>query len=184
MTWLDRFIQSRRMKAAGRFIKPTDRVLDVGCDDGALFKSVKCADDSVGIDPDLVPELRSDTRHFVKGLFPDDLRPEMRRPFDACAMLAVMEHIPPDAQKTLAVDIAGYLQPGGRVIITVPSPAVDHILYALRVLRLVHAATLEQHYGFDPARTAEPFEAAGLRLLHRSKFQLGLNNLFVLEKPR
>ena len=68
------------------------------------------------------------------------------------------------------------------MIITVPAKAVDHILAVLRWLRLIDGMSLEEHYGFEPADTARIFAAPGFKLLHRSKFQLGLNHLFVFER--
>lgn len=97
-------------------------------------------------------------------------------------MLAVLEHIP--AREALARECARVLRPGGRVVITVPKPAVDRILAVLLSLRLIHGMSLEQHEGYDVRRTSPIFEAAGLRLLRRRTFQLGLNCLFVFEKPR
>jgi len=68
------------------------------------------------------------------------------------------------------------------VILTVPSPLVDHILALLRFLGLIDAMTLEQHYGFDPRQTVPLFNSSGFRLIRHRKFELGLNNLFVFEK--
>src|SRR5262249_5180958 len=104
-------------------------------------------------------------------------------PFDAITMLAVMEHIPLDQQAPLAQGCFRYLRPGGRLILTVPSALVDPILNVLRALRLIHGMSLEEHYGFDASQTPAIFRAAGLELVTARKFQLGLNNLFVFEKP-
>ena len=47
-------------------------------------------------------------------------------------MLAVLEHVPEDAQAELAAACERILKPGGRVVITVPSPQVDTILERAR----------------------------------------------------
>jgi len=44
--------------------------------------------------------------------------------------------------------------------------------------------SLEEHHGFEASETAEVFEAAGMRLEHHSRFQLGLNHLFVFGAPQ
>jgi hypothetical protein len=85
---------------------------------------------------------------LLKGLFPDALSDS--RPFDVIALLAVLEHVPPEPQRRLALDCARYLKQGDHLVITIPSPVVDHILSLLRFLRLIHGMALEQHYGYDP----------------------------------
>jgi hypothetical protein len=42
--------------------------------------------------------------------------------------------------------------------------------------------SLEEHYGFEPADTKRIFAAPHFRLLHGSRFQGGLNHLFVFER--
>jgi hypothetical protein len=41
----------------------------------------------------------------------------------------------------------------------------------------------DQHYGFNPRQAISTFQQAGLVLERQSRFQLGLNNLFVFRKP-
>jgi 2-polyprenyl-3-methyl-5-hydroxy-6-metoxy-1,4-benzoquinol methylase len=98
-------------------------------------------------------------------------------------MLAVLEHVPRNEQADLAKACARVLRPGGRLIITTPSPTVDYLLRVLKVMRLIDGMALEQHYGFWPSEVAPLFETAGLKLALRTTFQLGLNNLFVFSNP-
>lgn len=181
MTRLDRFLQKWSIRKAARFIPPNARVLDVGCSDGALFEQLKCLRDGVGIDPDLKTRLHLENAKLFPGYFPADL-PESG-PFDAITMLAVLEHVPERQQITLARDCFDHLRDGGRLIITVPSPQVDNVLSALRMPRLVDGMHVEQHYGYDAKQTPALFQSAGFTLLHSMRFQIGLNNLFVFQKP-
>jgi SAM-dependent methyltransferase len=181
MKAVDRILQKWRIDQARPWLRPGMRVMDIGCADGVLFQQCPHLEDGVGIDPDVLAPEKIGGNLIVPGLFPADLPDD--RPFDAITMLAVLEHIPLDAQIELARDCALRLQPGGHLIITVPSPAVDHILAVLRAVRLIDGMSVEQHYGFDVATTGPTFEAVGLRLVKRRRFQLGLNNLFVFQKP-
>jgi hypothetical protein len=97
-------------------------------------------------------------------------------------MLAVLEHIQPEEQALLAQQCLAVLNPGGRVVITVPSPQVDHIIHFLSSIHILDAETKHEHYGFDVKQTPSLFPAPGFRMLESKRFQLGLNNLFVFEK--
>ena len=97
-------------------------------------------------------------------------------------MLAVLEHFPPGAYGPLREGCEKYLKPGGKLLITVPSPAVDHILAVLKFLRLVDGMSLEEHHGYEVAQTETIFPAPKFRLARRATFQLGLNNVFVFER--
>ena len=79
---------------------------------------------------------------------------------------------------------ARFLKPGGRLIITVPAAAVDHILAVLKFLRLIDGMSLEEHHGYDVRQTPEIFSVGSTSelLCAQKRFQLGLNNLFVFER--
>lgn len=182
MKALDRFLQTWRINIAAKHVTKADKILDVGTHDGALFRTVG-SEFSVGVDPNLVepvPDL-NDNIKLIRGLFPgvvDD------SDFDAIVILAVIEHLDAATQKQLAANCFQYLKPGGKVIVTTPSPAVDTILDILFFFKIIDGmgGTHDDHYGFDPADTVPVFEGAGFSTKHTSRFQLGLNNLFVFEK--
>ena len=183
MTALDRFLQNYRIDQARPFIEKGARVLDLGSADGVLFaRHGQCGPGSMGIDP-ILPANTKTPQGFsmIRGYFPQDL-PANAGPFDAIVMLAVLEHFPNDLHSVLAAGVARFLNPGGRLIITVPSPAVDKILEILVALHLVHGMSLEEHHGFDINQTPEIFAPPLFKLVRRAPFQLGLNNLFVFER--
>lgn len=181
MTRLDRFIQRWRIRRASRFISDSARVLDIGCDDGALFRTLTFLRDGIGVDPDLQTNISLENANLIAGFFPADL-PD-RRGFNVITMLAVLEHIPTSEQASLAGNCFQCLEPGGQLIITVPSPLVDKILAVLKSLGLVHGMKTDQHYGYDVKLTPGLFKSAGFALVQSKRFQLGLNNLFVFAKP-
>jgi len=178
---LDRFIQRWRMRQAMRFIPAAARVIDVGAHQGELFLVLGARlQEGFGIEPLRKEPLAAANFTIVPGFFPASRPPTGG--WDAVTMLAVLEHVPTKEQPALAAACHELLKPGGRVIITVPAKAVDHILAVLRFLRLIDGMSLEEHYGFEPADTERIFGAPGFRLLHRSRFQAGLNHLFVFER--
>ena len=177
----DRMLQRWRISKASRFLRPGMRVCDIGCADGSLFHLVAGLKGGVGIDPEAKPR-QIGTNSLVAGLFPTAL-PDDRKKFDAITLLAVLEHIPTEHQAKLAFDCFEALAPGGHLLITVPSPAVDHVLKVLSALRLIHGMNLDQHYGYDIKQTPIIFGNAGLELMRTEKFQLGLNNFFAFRRP-
>jgi SAM-dependent methyltransferase len=175
---LDRFLQRARIGQAERYIRPGDRLLDIGCFDRALLDLVAPrVQSAVGIDP-LAHPWASGTVRVVRGAVPGD-HPFEPESFDSITLLAVLEHVLD--KESLARECAALLVPGGRLIMTVPKPAVDTILAVLRRVRLIDGMSVEEHHGFDVRRTPAIFCGAGFRLVHRRPFQLGLNTLFVFQ---
>lgn len=165
-----------------RWIADDARVLDVGCFDATLLESLgKKLAKGVGLDPLLDKEVVGPRWKLVRGRLPAG--PVLEGPFDAITMLAVLEHVPESDLPALAAEIQALLAPSGRLILTVPEPAVDRVLAALSALHLIDGMSLEEHHGFKTAATRALFEGAGLRLLVHERFQLGLNNLYVFERP-
>lgn len=183
MKSLDRILRTWRMAKAKRYIPQGARVLDVGCGDGAFLQYLGSRiREGVGIDPDVAQSRTVGSYTLIAGRFPDDL-PELG-PFDAITMLAVLEHFPEAQLPQVVTTCARLLRSGGVLVITVPSPKVDAILHTLQRLRLVDClGHFHEHHQFNAANTPQLFAKGGLSLLRAKRFQLGLNNLFVLQKP-
>ena len=181
LTWLDRMLQRWRITTALTQVPAGARVCDIGTYDGSLFTMAnRRIAGGVGLDPELVvDEIRAGAIQLRRGLFPADL--PNAESFDAITALAVLEHIPRDGLARLAIDVAAHLAPGGRFIVTCPTPMVDRILAVLTTLRLVKGQSLEQHYGLHPDELI-PIFGAQLRLTVNASFQLGLNRLMVFVK--
>lgn len=183
MKALDRFLRAWRTRVALRAApQPLRAVLDVGCDDGYLLRQLD-AEVREGIDPAIAgcsgaePGLR-----LCRGGFPADLaRLSLLGPYDAIFSLAVFEHLSAADVRAARAALPDLLKPGGRLIVTVPHPFVDRILDLLLFFRLIDGQAVHEHHGFEPAQLGE-LASARLLLVSRSRFQLGLNNLFVFEK--
>jgi len=181
MTAVDRLLQRWRIAKAAPFIRPGARVLDIGSADGALFKTFSNVDaSSIGIDPTLPASTKVGAFRLIAGYFPRDL--PSAEPFDVITMLATLEHFPADGYAELSRGCAQFLKPGGSLIITVPSAAVDGILKVLVFLRLIDGMSLEEHHGYNVNITPAIFSEDSFVLRKRAAFQLGLNNLFVFER--
>jgi len=182
MKFLDKFLRNWRVKMCIPYINTQDRVLDIGCLDGYLFQTlkVKSIQKSIGLDPLLQSVVRHENYVLIPGKFPEALLATDH--FNCITMLAVLEHIPRQEQQKLNDECYTYLEPSGRVIITVPSPFVDHILWWLSKFRLIDGMSVEEHYGFKVKEVPQLFNSNQFKLIKHKKFQLGLNNLFVFEK--
>jgi SAM-dependent methyltransferase len=179
----DRALQAWRIAKVRKFISPGARILDIGSEDGALFRHLGSlvGPGSMGVDPTLKQQLLINGLVLYPGFFPDAM-PASARQFDVITMLAVLEHFPEAGYDTLRAGCAKFLRPGGKLLITVPSPNVDFILKWLTFFRLVDGMSLEEHHGYKVSNTFEIFRPPQFRLVCYKPFQLGLNNVFVFER--
>jgi Methyltransferase domain len=103
-------------------------------------------------------------------------------PYDVITMLAVLEHLDFDELAQWSQAAYELLAPGGLLVATVPSPAVDGILNVLVRLRVLDGMEVEQHHGVEPQKIVDAFRNGGFGVMESKRFQLGLNNLFVLRR--
>lgn len=179
----DRLLQRWRIAKVRKYIPPGAKILDIGSADGALFRQLgpRVGAGSMGVDPTLKESLTVNGFLLHPGFFPEAM-PATAGLFDIVTMLAVLEHFPESGYDSLRAGCGKYLRPGGKVLITVPSPQVDMILEWLTSLRLIDGMSLEEHHGYKVSHTPEIFSPPQFRLICRRRFQLGLNNLFVFER--
>lgn len=179
MRFLDRALQNWRARIASSWIPDGAVILDIGCHQGEFLRRLGSRiGPSVGLDPLADAETMGCHRLLSEPF--QEPTPLRDATFDAIVLLATLEHIRDKAP--LVRECARLLRPSGRVIITVPSPAVDRIVDLFRRLRLADGMSLEEHHGYDPRSTPRLFAAGGFGLFHRRRFQAGLNHLYVFVK--
>ena len=178
MKLADRVLQRWRLARALPWIRPGSHVLDVGSENGALFAGSRgriCS----GVGVDLTEATSWPEGPWLRRTGPFPAAVPEGDTYDAIVMLAVVEHVDEATLKEWGAACVRLLRPGGRVVVTVPSPLVDRILHIGMALRIFDGIAAHEHYGFDPRQLPDLFAASGLVLEHAAPFQLGLNNLFV-----
>src|SRR5258708_39960076 len=97
MKALDRFIQSWRIRQAMRFIPTNARIIDIGAHEGELFMALgEKLQRGFGVEPLRTTTLTTARFVIEPGFFPA-VRPR-ESDWDAVTMLAVLEHVPANAQ--------------------------------------------------------------------------------------
>lgn len=181
-TAFDRFVALWRFRAALPYIHKDARVCDIGSGPEAAFlrKGASRILFGVGIDR-LMPPLKPAGFSYVISDMTLGL-PFRSNEFHHVVMLAVLEHL---AQPERVIEEAfRILIPGGSLIITWPSAAVDPILKVLQFAGLVSRELgLEQHQPRLPVKTlVSLLQKIGFKQPFHRRFELALNNLLVAIK--
>ncbi len=163
-------------------LHPGERLIDFGC--GAepvlLRKASPIIHWGIGFDYD-ANNLR-EQNFFVRQARISDTFPLPNHSATAVSMTAVIEHFSKDAALNLLKACKKVLLPGGRVILTTPTPLGKYPLETVaRLTPLVAKGEVfdHQHYysKYDLAYSAAH---AGLHLIHYDTFEFGGNSVAVL----
>jgi 2-polyprenyl-3-methyl-5-hydroxy-6-metoxy-1,4-benzoquinol methylase len=182
MRFLDRELQRQRIKVAAKHLPKNSGLLDIGCADGRIFQSAKINPAaSLGLDIDDSMEWLGGPVRRLIGRY-EEVSDQLGT-FEAISMLATCEHLTQAELETWLTCMVQNLVSRGRVVITMPSPAVDKILHAAIRMRLLDGMEAHAHHGADPNEVEATFIRNGYQLIVQSKFQFGLNNLLVFQAP-
>lgn len=181
MKKIDYLLQAERIRQAKKYITGKS-ILDIGCHKGELFQDMlkNKPINGDGIDNVLTTQIKTEDYTLFPGFFPQDF--PLQKQYDNITLLAVLEHIPEDELQRYPEKLARFLNPDGRVIITVPSKYVDYILNLLLFFKLIDGMDLIHHQNFERSLIKEIFMANGYTLIAEKRFELGLNLLYVFEK--
>lgn len=170
---LSPWLSQKRMRLASRYFR--GRVLDFGCNDGALVEYCK-PDAYLGVDiaeNGLTRARAAHPEYRFAAAVPDGER------FDTVAALAMIEHVA-DPGGMIAT-FAGLLEPGGWIVLTTPHPRLE---WAHTVGAKLHLLSSEAHDEHEELlgrqRMQELVEPLGLRIAVYDRFLFGANQLFVL----
>jgi 2-polyprenyl-3-methyl-5-hydroxy-6-metoxy-1,4-benzoquinol methylase len=168
------YLRRRRVAAAQPLME--GRVLDVGCNRGVLCEVVP-PDRYLGVDINR-EALAEAQRQYPNHRFAhvDDVGPDEQ--FDSVVSLAVIEHVPePEAWLSRW---GAHVVPGGRVILTTPTPRWEPLHGLASKLRLTSESAHDAHVSvLDRAGLEAVLAVAGLELTHYSRFLAGMNQLVV-----
>jgi len=150
----------------------TGPLLDVGCGFNEL---VRRHGDGVGVDVYPWPEIDilCDTRRL----------PFRDASFDTTALLAVLNHIPPQNREAVLKEVHRALRPAGRLLVTMLDPITGRIIHRLRLRQdpdqHERGMLEEEDYGLWDSEVRGLLEESGFRVERRRRFVFGLNNLYV-----
>jgi SAM-dependent methyltransferase len=184
MPLLSEHIRNTRLAKAGPFI--CGDVLDLGC--GSALVKTRFSEQIkryVGVDRDetrveSLAEKFPDCEFHVRDLDRDrlDLGPR----FDSVLMLALIEHV--FNQKHLLGEVVASLKPGGKIIITTPTVFGNDVVHRMgSALGLFAKTAADDHIAiFNRRRLDILANEFGLRIAAYSRFELGCNQLAVLNE--
>jgi SAM-dependent methyltransferase len=182
-TAFDRFVARQRFRVVLPLIGQDTRVCDLGAGVETGFLRIARSRIKFGVGVDRVkPEPHPELFPFVRGDISAGV-PLRGGGFHHVVMLAVLEHLS-EPERVLR-EAQRILAPGGSLIITYPSSAVDPILKVMDWIGSVSPDSgFDQHQPRIPIPTLVALLGkVGFEEISHRKFELGLNNLLVAFKP-
>jgi len=180
---LSNYLRKTRFKKVTPLIKG-NKILDVGCDEGNIIPYLDRNINYTGIDgrQESLDKARKNypTHKFINiFLTPDNLNKLSKEQFDAILLIAVLEHTPNPIK--LLKNLQTILTPEGRIIITSPAKKSHWLLVLLSKIGLVRNDKHEHGFYINNSMISTLGKEGIYNTIVRKRFQLGLNQLWVLQ---
>lgn len=157
-SFIDKFLQNRRFREVKPFL--AGDVLDFGGNQGELGKHVRGKYLVVNYDHSVM-----DKTHY-----------------DTIVCLAVIEHIDPTEVLKIFYKFKEILKEDGKIFLTTPTKAAKPILEFVAFLGMIDKISIADHkYYWRKREIYSLAEKTGLVIKQYRKFQLGFNQLVILE---
>jgi SAM-dependent methyltransferase len=176
---LSGWLRRQRLKSIAPFVNGD--VLDLGCGHAPANDLVPAGRRYVGVDvrsvfASAVEQCRPGAEFYVRDLERDAL--DLPGRFDTILMIAIVEHLA-DPNRVLG-QLPGYLAPGGRLLLTTPTP-LGHLIHRTgAALGLFYRVAAQEHKSIFTAETlGQQLAKSGLCVADYGQFLLGGNQWFV-----
>ena len=169
--FLESFLSKKRANTVNKLIPVSHRsgrILDIGCGTYPFFLLNTDFAEKYGIERIATQEIDQLNKQkiYIKSY---DIEQEATIPyddnyFDVLTMLAVFEHITINNLSKVLSEIHRVLKPGGKYIITTPTPVADVILTIMAKFKLISADLFGEHQDvYTHKKVASLLQSAGFQ---------------------
>lgn len=184
---IDDFLAGRRWALANKKLKDLvdkQRLLDIGCGFYPTFLVQSDFQEKYGCDP-MLSAIEINGLHLKAERFTDRSLPFVDNFFQAVTALAVIEHIDWRQGQSLVKEMFRVLAPGGRLILTTPTPWTDRLLRLLAAAGLISKEEIAEHKVLLPIKLLKSLAREAGFVADKIKsgyFELGMNQWLVADK--
>lgn len=180
-TWIDALIQSMRFRMSVKHIPDDVFLVDVGCGTGSLLKFLEQRlKKGIGLDNSIADHNLLENIELKKCRIDQDRLPIEDNCVDIVTSLAVLEHL--ENPQHLIDEAMRILKPGGKLILTTPSPLAKPVLEFLAFrCRLISKEDIQDHKHYFSRSELAAMTGKFSRFEYHP-FQLWLNQMIVTVK--